>query len=56
MRKLKLRKETLRELDPARLGKAGGGQIGPWTPVIRTIPVNQCVVTLNGCTSGVECP
>jgi len=66
MKKLKLRKETLRALDGTVLGHAAGGAgIGPWTPVIHTIPVNQCLYTnvncligptLQGCTTGTECP
>ena len=64
MKKLKLRKETLRELEGGGLGQAAAGI--QWTPVINTIPPTGCVqtrvaavclgVTLNGCTTAMTCP
>jgi len=62
MRKLKLGRETLRDLDHPNLRKAAGGANlsvnGCWTPVVRTLPLNNCIVvrTLQGCTTAVDCP
>ena len=46
MKKLELKRQTLRELAPGDL-KAVGGAIPTPTPVIKTIPLNQCVVLVS---------
>jgi hypothetical protein len=41
-KKLSLHRETVRELTDAELSRVDGA-IPPWTPVIWTLPVNNCV-------------
>ena len=50
--RLKLSRETLRELTPRDLRAAVGGEL---TPFIRTIPPAQCVVTYNVSCVAAEC-
>ena len=52
MTRLKLKRETLRELEPRDLRNAQGGI--QWTPVIKTLPLDQCVVIVIP-TAGGEC-
>ncbi|HEV3230712.1 MAG TPA: hypothetical protein VG245_00515 [Candidatus Dormibacteraeota bacterium] len=40
--KLALSRETVRELDDRHLTGVAG-EIGPWTPVIHTLPLNNCI-------------
>jgi hypothetical protein len=40
-RKLSLSRETVRELTDTELNRVGGA-IPPWTPVVHTLPLNQC--------------
>jgi hypothetical protein len=54
MRKLRIQRETLRQLDAGELGKAGGGQT-QWTPVINTYPVNGCVSYRVTCPASLRC-
>ena len=53
-RKLSLNRETVRELDDNTLRGVNGAAIsvgGCWTPVIWTLPVDQCVpVAVSGST------
>ena len=63
MRKLKLRREIVRNLAPTELVDVRGGQIIT-TAISCTAPLqclpsaNACIViqTLNGCTTAVDCP
>jgi hypothetical protein len=53
-RRLALRAERLTELTTAELAEVAGAANLPThvcTPVIRTIPVNQCIALSNGCPS-----
>jgi len=45
MRKLRLHRETLRDLDSTSIRMAAGGLSlnGCWTPVVWTLPLDQCV-------------
>lgn len=48
-KKLKLKRQTLRELDEGDLKKAAGGEL---TPYVRTLPLNQCIAIA----ATVNCP
>ena len=66
MKKLVLRKDVLRDLDTIKLRRAAGGVLtGTETMYCPTLPVTackpalsiqQCVRTLQGCTTAVDCP
>jgi hypothetical protein len=47
LKKLSLHRETVRELSEAELTQVGGA-IPPWTPVIHTLPLNQCIAIASG--------
>ena len=47
-KKLTLKRQTLRELDDRDLKVAGGGEL---TPVIKTLPLQDCIVIVGGPTS-----
>ena len=48
-KKLKLKRQTLRELDDRDLEKAAGGVL---TPDVRTLPLDQCIAIA----ATVNCP
>ena len=50
-KKLRLNRQTLRDLTPDDLKKAAGGEL---TPYVRTLPLNDCIVIVLP-TAGGEC-
>jgi len=54
MAKLRLNRETLSELAPDELAMVGGAvqQPTPPTPVVRTLPINDCIGVAIGATVG----
>jgi hypothetical protein len=46
MKKLQLNRQTLRELTPSDL-KAAGGMMPTPTPIIKTLPLQYCVVLVS---------
>ena len=49
-KKLELKRQVLRDLEPRELKEVAGGVV--WTPYIKTLPPDQCIVVP---TAGGEC-